>query len=295
MNNSKIAFLSVLSNTTVVILKIIAGIFTGSIAIISEAIHSLLDLVASFIAFISVRISNKPADADHPYGHGKIENISGTIETLLIFVAGFWIIYECIHKFMHPEPMKIPLLGISVMLFGAVINFIVSRIIQRAATDTKSIAMKSNAFHLLTDVFTSLGVAGSLVLVQLTNWYFLDPLIGIILACFIMKEAFTLLKEAFPPLMDARLSPVEEQSIRHIIDSYKKEYLEYHDFRTRCAGAEIYVDFHLVVPSEMDVETAHDLCNRIEDDIHALCQANVLIHVEPAHERRKNQGLTFPS
>ncbi|MFT9817943.1 cation diffusion facilitator family transporter [Lysinibacillus sp. NPDC056185] len=286
MNSSKIAFLSVLSNSTVVILKIIVGLFTGSVAILSEAIHSLLDLLASFIAFLSVRISSKPADKEHPYGHGKVENISGTIETLLIFVAGIWIIYECIHKIITPTPIKLPVLGILVMLLGALINFFVSRIVYRTAKNTNSVAMKSNALHLLTDVYTSLGVALSLLIVHLTGWYILDPIIGIILACYIMMEAFKLMKETFPPLMDARLSKEEEEQIIQIIESFKDEYIEYHDFRTRRSGAEEYIDFHLVVASNESIETVHNLCDRIEEKINTLFpQANILIHLEPENEK----------
>lgn len=286
MNSSKVAFLSVLSNSTVVILKVIVGLFTGSVAIISEAIHSLLDLLASFIAFLSVRISSKPADKEHPYGHGKVENISGTIETLLIFVAGIWIIYECINKIINPTPIKLPVLGILVMLFGALINFFVSRIVYRTAKNTNSVAMKSNALHLLTDVYTSLGVALSLLIVHLTGWYMLDPIIGIILACYIMMEAFKLMKETFPPLMDARLSKEEEEQIIQIIESFKDEYIEYHDFRTRRSGAEEYIDFHLVVASNESIETVHNLCDRIEEKINTLFhQANILIHLEPENEK----------
>ncbi len=286
MNSSKVAFLSVLSNSTVVILKLIVGLFTGSVAILSEAIHSLLDLLASFIAFLSVRISSKPADKEHPYGHGKVENISGTIETLLIFVAGIWIIYECIHKITTPTPIKLPVLGILVMLLGALINFVVSRIVYRTAKNTNSVAMKSNALHLLTDVYTSLGVALSLLIVHLTGWYILDPIIGIILACYIMIEAFKLMKEAFPPLLDARLSKEEEEQIIQIIESFKDEYIEYHDFRTRRSGAEEYIDFHLVVASNKSIETVHDLCDRIEEKINNLFhQANILIHLEPENEK----------
>lgn len=286
MNSSKIAFLSVLSNSTVVILKIIVGLFTGSVAIISEAIHSLLDLLASFIAFLSVRISSKPADKEHPYGHGKVENISGTIETLLIFVAGIWIIYECIHKIIAPTPIKLPVLGILVMFFGALINFFVSRIVYRTAKNTNSVAMKSNALHLLTDVYTSLGVALSLLIVHLTGWYILDPIIGILLASYIMMEAFKLMKETFPPLMDARLSMEEEEQIIQIIESFKDEYIEYHDFRTRRSGAEEYIDFHLVVASNESIETVHNLCDRIEEKINThFHQANILIHLEPENEK----------
>lgn len=285
MNSSKVAFLSVLSNSFVVVLKVVVGIFTGSVAILSEAIHSSLDLLASIIAFFSVRISNKPADKIHPYGHGKVENISGTIETLLIFVAGFWIIYECVLKLIHPEPIKLPFLGILVMLIGASINFVVSRIVNTTAKKTNSIAMKSNALHLLTDVYTSLGVAISLFLVSLTEWYFLDPIIGIILAVYIMFEAYKLMKESFPPLVDARLLPAEEEKIIKIIESYKDEYIEFHDFRTRRSGPTEYVDFHLVVSSHYNIETAHRLCDRIEENIIQQFEcAHIIIHLKPEHE-----------
>ncbi|MBS4201751.1 cation transporter [Bacillus sp. FJAT-49732] len=287
MNSAKIAFLSVISNSVIVILKIIVGILTGSVAVLSEAIHSSLDLMASLIAFFSVRISNKPADKDHRYGHGKVENLSGTIETLLIFIAGFWIIYECVHKLINPMPIKLPMLGILVMLFGALVNLVVSKIISRTAKKTKSMAMKSNALHLLTDVYTSLGVAASLLLVSITGWHFLDPIIGIALAIYIMIEAYKLMKESFPPLLDASLSQNEEEEILKIIRFYKKEFIEYHDFRTRRSGPNEWIDFHLVVPSHYNFERVHRLCDKIEGEIiNRFPDAHVLIHPEPEHERQ---------
>ncbi|NMO95561.1 cation diffusion facilitator family transporter [Paenibacillus lemnae] len=285
-NTPKIAFLSVLSNTFVVLMKLAVGILTGSVAVLSEAIHSSLDLLASLIAFISVRISGRPADSGHPYGHGKIENISGTIETLLIFVAGIWIIYECVHKLIYPEPVKLPILGVLVMIVGATINFIVSRVVGREAVRVNSVAMKSNALHLLTDVYTSLGVAASLLLVTLTGWTFLDPIIGIVLAVYIMVEAVKLMKEAFPPLLDARLSYEEEEEILKMIEGFRAEYIEIHDFRTRRSGPHAYIDFHMVVRSKDSFEQIHALCDRIEQMVtNRFKDAQVLIHPEPEHER----------
>ncbi|OBZ12099.1 cation transporter [Bacillus sp. FJAT-27264] len=292
MNGSKTAFLSVLSNTSIVLLKLIIGIVTGSVAIISEAIHSALDLVASLIAFISVRISARSADKGHPYGHGKVENISGTVETLLIFVAGIWIIYECVHKIMNPTEIEFPFLGILVMVVGGGVNYVVSLKVKKKAEELHSVAMKSNALHLLTDVFTSLGVAFSLLLVTLTGWTILDPVIGIVLALYIMREAFKLLKESFPPLIDARLAEEEENEIMRLIESFKGRYIEFHDFRTRRSGPEEYVDFHLVIPSKMDVNTAHQLCDEIEQSIKAtFVRAQVMIHIEPEHEKLASHPL----
>jgi cation diffusion facilitator family transporter len=290
MNGSKVAFLSVLSNTFIVLLKLIVGIVTGSVAIISEAIHSALDLAASLIAFFSVRLSSRSADKDHPYGHGKVENISGTVETLLIFVAGAWIIYECMHKILKPTPIELPFLGIIVMVVGAGINYVVSRRVKKVAIETHSVAMKSNALHLLTDVFTSLGVAFSLLLVTITGWTILDPIIGIILALYIMREAYKLLKESFPPLLDASLTEEEENEVLRVIHLYKEKYIEIHDFRTRRSGPDEYVDFHLVVPSIMDIETAHQLSDEMEQAIKAIFDhAQVLIHIEPEKERLANK------
>ncbi|MDR0271104.1 cation diffusion facilitator family transporter [Paenibacillus sp.] len=291
LNSSKTAFLSVLSNTFVVLLKLVIGIVTGSVAVISEAIHSVLDLVASLIAFFSVRLSSRSADKNHPYGHGKVENISGTIETMLIFVAGIWIIYECVHKILNPTTIEFPFLAIAVMVVGAGVNFIVSRKVKKAADKFHSVAMKSNALHLLTDVFTSLGVAIGLLLATLTGWTILDPIIGIVLAIYIMREAYKLMKESFPPLLDARLTEEEEGEILRVIELFKERYIEIHDFRTRRSGPEEYVDFHLVTPSTMDVLTAHQLCDEIEQTIKAVFErAQILIHVEPDHERLANQG-----
>ncbi|MDO7906730.1 cation diffusion facilitator family transporter [Paenibacillus sp. JX-17] len=286
MNGSKVAFLSVLSNSFIVILKLIVGFVTGSVAIISEAIHSALDLVASLIAFFSVRLSSRSADKTHPYGHGKVENISGTIETILIFVAGIWIIYECVHKLLNPSEIQLPLLGILVMLLGAAINFFVSRKVNKTAVENHSVAMKSNALHLLTDVYTSLGVALSLLLVTLTGWTYLDPIIGIILAAYIMTEAYRLLKESFPPLLDASLTAEEEEQISQAIRLFEHEYIEVHDLRTRRSGPEEFVDFHLVVPSSMPIGEGHRLCDRIEQAIRQkFDHAQVLIHLEPEDER----------
>lgn len=285
----KIAALSIVSNTFVFVMKFITGLLTGSIAVMSEAIHTLLDLMASMIAFFSVRISNKPPDKDHPYGHGKFENVAGTIETLLIFIAGIWIIYESVKKLFHPTEIKMPFLAVIVMLVGAAINLIVGKKVQKVGQDYRSVAMSSNALHLLTDVYASVGVAASLLLVSVTNIYILDPLIGISVAIYIMREAYLLGKESFLPLLDTSLTKEEEAKIHEIVMKYADEFIEYHDLRTRRSGAEEHIEFHLVVSSTMKVETAHELCDRIERDIQNVLHApTITIHIEPEHERIKS-------
>lgn len=286
LQTTKIAVLSIVSNSFIVLLKLIVGLFTGSVAVISEAIHSLLDLVASIIAFFSVKISNRPPDKEHPYGHGKFENISGTIETILIFVAGVWIIVESVEKLIHPTAIKLPLIGVAVMLIGAIINWIVGKKVKKAGDESHSVAMQSNALHLLTDVYSSLGVAISLLLVSMTGWKFLDSLIGIGIALYIMKESFELGKKSFTPLLDAGLSTEEINQIKEVLACYKTKYIEYHDLRTRRSGAEEHIDFHLVLPSSMSIKEAHILCDQIEESIKkVLINPQILIHVEPENER----------
>ena len=289
MHSTKIALLSICSNSFIVILKLTVGIITGSVAIISEAIHSLLDLVASVIAFFSVKISNRPPDKEHPYGHGKFENISGTVETLLIFIAGIWIIVESVEKLIHPSPIKLPFIGVFVMLLGALINWRVGKKVQKVGKETHSVAMQSNALHLLTDVYSSLGVAASLILVSLTGWDILDALIGIGIAVYIMKESIELGKKSFTPLLDTGLSSNEIIQIEQVLLNFKSQYIEYHDLRTRRSGAEEHIDFHLVLPSSMSIEEAHLLCDKIEDEIKkVLINPQILIHVEPENEMVRN-------
>lgn len=284
-SHTNITLLSIISNLTMFILKLIVGFVTGSVAIISEAIHTSMDLFASILTYFSIQIARQPADKKHPYGHGKAENLSGTVETLLIYVAGIWIIIECIKKLRHPAEITLPFLGIGVMLFGALVNGIVGYLVKRSADKLGSVAMKSNALHLTTDVLTSLGVAASLLLVHYTGMLWLDPVIGMLTALYIMYEATILLKESFPPLMDSRLSTKEELLITDAIKTYQSDYIEYHDFRTRRAGTEIYIDFHLIVAQEMSVGRAHELCDEIEYSIQQhFSQAEILIHIEPESE-----------
>ncbi|MDO7864235.1 cation diffusion facilitator family transporter [Brochothrix thermosphacta] len=284
-SHTNITLLSIISNLTMFILKLIVGFVTGSVAIISEAIHTSMDLFASILTYFSIQIARQPADKKHPYGHGKAENLSGTVETLLIYVAGIWIIIECIDKLRHPAEITLPFLGIGVMLFGALVNGIVGYLVKRSADKLGSVAMKSNALHLTTDVLTSLGVAVSLLLVHYTGMLWLDPVIGMLTALYIMYEATVLLKESFPPLMDSRLSTKEELLITDAIETYQSNYIEYHDFRTRRAGTEIYIDFHLIVAQEMSVGRAHELCDEIEYSLQQhFSQAEILIHIEPESE-----------
>lgn len=277
----KTARLSIMSNTFLIILKLVVGLISGSVSIISEAIHSTMDLLAAVIAFFSVKISDTPADEHHPYGHGKVENISGVIEALLIVVASIWIIIEAVKKLLNPEEVHSIGIGFIVMFISAFVNFIVSRKLYKVAKDEDSVALEADALHLKADVYTSLGVGFGLLLMWVTNLPFLDPVVAIIVALFILKEAFEMLGHSFSPLLDARLSDNEINVIKSEIEKFKNIYCDYHDLRTRKAGSIKYIDLHLVFPENMSVKQAHDICDKIEFDIEKeLRNCEVLIHIE---------------
>jgi cation diffusion facilitator family transporter len=281
--NEKIrtARLSIFSNCSLILMKLLAGIFSGSVSIISEAIHSGMDLLASVIAFLSVRMSDTPPDREHPYGHGKVENVSGVIEAILIFFAAGWIIYEAVHKIMHPAPIENIQVGAAVMAISGLINFLVSRRLYKVAKETDSIALEADALHLKTDVYTSAGVAGGLLLIWITGWKFLDPIVAISVALLILKESYSLLKNAYSPLLDTSLSAGENKVIADVI-SHKG--LSFHNLRSRKSGQYRFADVHLELPETMVLKDVHRICDEIETEIRSkISHIEIQIHVEPNH------------
>lgn len=278
----KAAWVSVLSNSFLVIGKLIIGLAIGSVSVISEAIHSGNDLLASFIALFAVKTANKPPDKEHNYGHGKVENISGTIEALLIFLAAVMIIKEAIDKIINGGEIMTVGWGIAIMGTSAGLNFLVSAYLMKVARKEGSIALEADAMHLRTDVLTSAGVMVGLVLIHFTGISIIDPIAAILVAFLIIKAAFELTRKAFMPLMDTALSPQEIAQIHEVLDEFKDSYINYHDMRTRRAGRECHIDFHLAMSPEMSVQSVHDLCDRIEQRISdRFPNSHVLVHVEP--------------
>ncbi|ATW26485.1 cation diffusion facilitator family transporter [Candidatus Formimonas warabiya] len=278
----KAAQVSVMSNSLLVVLKLFVGLWMGSVSVISEAIHSGLDLVAALIAFLSLRQASQPADDQHQFGHGKIENVSGVLEAILIFIAAIWIMVEAVKKLMSGAHLESVGLGILVMGIAALINFFVARYLFSVAKATDSIALKADALHLSTDVFTSLGVMAGLGLIKLTGIQVLDPLAAMIVGCLIIKASFALTKEALLPLIDTKLPEAEEKEIIDIIRGYQQDFVEFHKLRSRKAGSERHIDLHLVVPRDKHVREVHAMCDQIELEIkHRFASSHVLIHIEP--------------
>jgi cation diffusion facilitator family transporter len=289
--NSKtnVAALSVASNTVLILLKTFVGLSTGSVSILSEAAHSGADLLAAMIAFVAVRTSNRPADRTHPYGHGKVENLSGAIEAGLIFVAAAWIIYESVRKLVEGTHLVSLDLGLIVMLVSVVINVVVSRRLLRVARDTHSIALEADARHLTTDIVTSGGVFVGLLVVQVTGIVALDALIAIGVALLILHTAYDLVKRSLIDLVDTSLPSDERQSIASILNEHDRTVVEYHDLRSRRVGGQRHIDLHLVVDGKKSVEEAHKLCSHLEEHIReALPETDVVIHLEPPSEAMGN-------
>jgi cation diffusion facilitator family transporter len=276
-----IARLSIVSNTLLIVMKLIVGLISGSVSILSEAIHSSMDLIAAIIAFFSVRVSDNPPDSRHPYGHGKIENISGVIESLLIFLAAIWIIFEAVRKLLGEKiELDSIALGSIVMLISAIVNIFVSRRLYKVARSTNSVALEADALHLRTDVYTSLGVAIGLGLIIVTRINWLDPVIAILVALFIIKEAYHLLTRAFTPLLDTAWNSSEIEELKEKLNGLD---VNYHDLRTRVAGNYRFVDIHIQIPEDVSVGKAHKYCDKIENELTRVYEnLTVTIHVEPS-------------
>jgi cation diffusion facilitator family transporter len=286
---TNVALLSVASNTVLIILKLAVGLLIGSVAVISEAIHSGVDLLAALIALFAVRKSSAAADERHPYGHGKYENISGTIEALLIFAAAIWIIYEAVRRLLDPQEIDMPGWGVAVMGLSAVVNIFVSRRLFKVGRATDSVALQADGWHLRTDVYTSIGVMVGLLVIWVGGYlwpgidlHWIDSVVAIAVALLISKTAFDLTREAARDLLDVSLPQKDVEWIPGFVMSNWPEVKSFHNLRTRKAGSTRFIDFHLAVDDHMSVGEAHELGDRIVVAIkQRMPDTRVYIHVEP--------------
>ena len=292
---SRAAALSIASNCALIALKIAAGAITGSVAIITEAMHSSIDLIASIVAFVSVRKADKPADADHPYGHDKIENLAAAIEALLILVGSGVIVFESVRRLStsHTEVSSLGV-GIAVIAVSVVANVAVSSVLARRARETDSPALEGDAAHLRTDAATSTAVLVGLVVVELTGQTWLDPVIALVVAVAIVTAGVRLLMRASRVLVDEALPPQELDAVRDAIAEFGPRGVRgYHKLRARRAGSRRYVDLHVQFQSGTTLEAAHATAHALQDAIRArLRRADVLIHLEP--EANVRPGTEIP-
>jgi cation diffusion facilitator family transporter len=288
------AALSIASNIALILLKLVAGAVTGSVAIVTEAVHSGIDLIASVIAYFSVRKAGEPADESHRYGHDKIENLAAAIEGMLILVGSGIIVFESVRRLIAGSHVERLGFGIAVVGFSAVANLVVSTVIGRTARATSSPALAGDAAHLRTDAFTSVAVLVGLVLVQVTGAEWLDPAVALVVAAAIVSAGVRILLGSSRVLVDEALPEEEREAIHSAVVSFgDRGVVGYHQLRTRRAGARRYVDLHLQFRSGMSLEQAHETAHELQDAIAGrLRGADVLIHLEP--EDRERPGTEEP-
>ena len=276
------AGVSITSNALVIATKIIAGMVSGSISIISEAIHSLSDFIASVLTFFAVTRSAEPADKDHPFGHGKYEDMSGFVEGGLIIFAGFVIIYEALKKLISGYSLESDsMLGIYVMAFAVIANFLVSRYLFYVAKKSDSVSLLADAEHLSTDIFSSLGVFIGLVLIKITGIAALDPIIALIVALIILKTGFSISKETLNNLLDGSLPSEDIAKIEEILK--KNSVIKgYKNIKGRKSGQYKDIELTLLFNPDMKISCAHNVCDQIENEIKSeLGLVNTTIHAEP--------------
>lgn len=282
----RLAACSIVVGIVVLALKYCAYLATGSIALLSDAIESIINVVTAIAAFFAIRLSLQPPDAGHPFGHTKAEYLSAVLEGVLIIIAAIAILREAYRGFLAPVPIEAPALGLAVNAVASLINAAWCWVLIRAGRRHRSPALVADGMHLLTDVVSSAGVILGVVLVALTGWTRLDPLLAAAVAINILWSGWKLLKESGGGLMDAALPEAELSEVRRIIDGAMTGAIEAHALRTRQAGRMIFIDFHLVVGGTLTVDAAHRICDHIEEALEArFPDSLVSIHVEPEWKR----------
>ena len=282
---TRYAWLSVLTAIVIILLKVGAYWLTGSIGFLSDALESGANIIAAVITLVALTVAARPPDREHAFGHSKAEYLSSGAEGTLILVAAVVIAVQAVQRLFDPQPLAQVGLGVAVSAVAAAINFGVARVLLRAGTRHRSAALTADADHLLTDVWTSLGVIVAVALVGLTGWLWLDPIIGLLVALQIILTGLKLMRLSINGLLDASLPLDEVARVTGILDGYSPRGIGYHALRTRQAGAQRFVSFHLLVPGSWSVQQGHELLEEIERDIrHQLEPVNVLGHIEPSED-----------
>jgi cation diffusion facilitator family transporter len=280
------ARLSITVVIILIVLKVAAGTITGSLSILAQAIDSFLDLFAVVVTLLAIRIATKPADEEHPFGHGKAENIAAIVQAILIFLAGGSIIYSAVRRIQTGATLELTEAGIGVMLVSIFASIFLSRHLLRVSRREDSLALQANAHNIAADVYSAAAVLVGLLLVRLTGFSIIDPILAIMVALFIFKVAYDVLRNSFGGLVDMKLPEAEEDIIRSsVTEHFGSEVVDFHALRTRKAGSQRYIDLHLVMPKDTSLAEAHQMCDHLEEDIESrLSHTDVTIHVEPCDE-----------
>jgi cation diffusion facilitator family transporter len=279
------AWLSIAAALSTILLKGIAWRLTDSVGLLSDAIESFVNLAGAFMALAMLSVAARPADDSHAYGHTKAEYFSSAFEGFLILAAAVWIGVEAVGRVLNARPIQAAGIGLGVAVLATIVNFATARILMTVGRNSRSITLEADARHLLTDVWTSIGVIAGVALVWLTGWLWLDPTIALLVAANIVWTGWHLMRRSAAGLMDASLPDTELRQIEAVLASYRQRGLEFHALRTRQAGTRSFVTLHVLVPGAWTVQQGHDWSERIETDLRgALAGVHVTTHLEPKED-----------
>jgi cation diffusion facilitator family transporter len=282
---------SIYSNILLIVLKLAVATTTGAVSVFAEAIHSVGDLIGSTVSFVAVRVSGAPPDESHAYGHGKFENLSGVASSLLMFIAGTYAVSEAIKHLLHPQLERSFVPGMYVMAFSAFTNTVVSWKLLSTGRQTDSAALTADGTNLRADIYVSLGVFVSLVVVKLTGWIWLDPVAALFVSAMIYMTGYRLAGDAVGTLSDKSLPHAEEQALRRAIESDPRV-LSYHNLRTRKSGSHRHVDVHVLISDSNSFVQAHDFTEELEEKLRAvLPNVHPIIHIEPYEAEARHQAI----
>jgi cation diffusion facilitator family transporter len=292
-SRSGAAKLSIIVVIVLIALKVVTGAITGSLSILAQAVDSFLDLFAVIVTFLAVRIATKPADEKHPFGHGKVENIAAIMQAVLIFLAGGSIIYAAVRRIQTGAALELTEAGIGVMVVSIIASIFLSRHLLEVSRRKESLALGATAHNIAADVYSAAAVLVGLIAVRFTGLNIIDPILALLVALFVFKVAYDVLKNSFGGLVDVKLPEVEENAIKAAItEHFGSEIVDFHALRTRKAGSQRYIDLHLVMPKDTPIAEAHRICDHLEEDIeNRLSNTDVTIHVEPCDENCELCGL----
>jgi cation diffusion facilitator family transporter len=279
------AWLSIAAAVATILLKGWAWWITGSVGLLSDALESFVNLAGAMMALAMLTLAAMPADGNHAHGHGKAEYFSSAFEGFLILIAAVAIAYTAIERLLNPQPLEAVGIGLAVSVVASIINLATSRVLMGVGKKYKSITLEADAHHLLTDVWTSAGVILGVGLVWLTGWLWLDPVIALLVALNIVWTGWQLLQRSAAGLMDISIPEEELKAIETILDSYRRQGLEFHALRTRQAGTRAFITVHLLVPGAWTIKQGHDWSERIEADIRrAVTHSHITTHLEPMED-----------
>ncbi len=272
-------------------LKLVAWSISGSVALLSDALESIVNLVASGMMLVSVIVSERPADESHQYGHEKVENISMLVEGGLIVTAGLFIVHEALGRISEPTVLTDVGYALGISLFATTLNGVLSWYLSKTAEETDSLALEGDAKHLLSDVVSSFGVAAGLYVASLTGWSVLDPILAMLVSVLVFKMGLELVYKASHGLMD-RSAPEEEARIREIMEGHKSLFVDFHDVKTRRSGGRVYAELHLSMDGSATVQESHDFTDHLEEDLlNELPEVTITIHVEPSTREKPLHDL----